>query len=65
MADDTKIPLDIDDIFTGKRACEYLEISRMTLWRWTKSGKIKAIFIDSHPIYPLSELIRVKEAKDG
>lgn len=61
MRGNSKVPLDVQGLFNQTRAAEYLGITRMTLWRWTKAGKITAVYIGGRPIYPLGELIRLKE----
>ena len=61
MVEHNKVTLDIQGLFGPTRAAEYLGITRMTLWRWTKSNKIRVIYLEDHPFYPLGELVRVKE----
>lgn len=46
-----------DDLLTRAQACELLQIDSSSLWRWTKSGKIKAYGIANRRYYKRSELM--------
>ena len=50
----------VTDILTPTKAAEYLGVSRMTLWRWTKGGKITPIMLD-HTYFHIRELERLQE----
>ena len=56
---------DFAGIFTPSKAATFLGVSRMTLWRWTKLGRIRAILFNGHPVYALGELVKIKEGWDG
>jgi len=62
MSNHTKVTLDIQGLFGPTRAAKFLNISRMTLWRWVKSGKIHPIYLEEHPYFALSELLHIKES---
>ena len=51
------------DLLTATRAAEYLGVSRMTLWRWVRDGKIRPIEFDNQRFFHISELRTLKEAK--
>ena len=55
-----QVTIQVADILTPTKAAEYLGISRMTLWRWTKSGKITPIMLD-HTYFHIRELERLRE----
>jgi len=49
-----------DKLLSSKKACELLGVTQMTLWRWTKAGKIKAIrTLGGMYRYPMSEIDRI------
>jgi len=54
-----RVTLEVKDILTPTKAAEYLAISRMTLWRWVRDGKITPLMLD-HTYFHISELERVK-----
>lgn len=51
------------DLLTATRAAEYLGVSRMTLWRWVRDGKIRPVEFDNQRFFHISELRTLKEAK--
>jgi putative resolvase len=49
-----------DKLLSSKKVCELLGVTQMTLWRWTKAGKIKAIrTLGGMYRYPMSEIDRI------
>jgi putative resolvase len=49
-----------DKLLSSKKACELLGVTQMTLWRWTKAGKIKAIrTLGGMYRYSMSEIDRI------
>ena len=56
-----------DKLLTISETCEFLNISITTLWRWTKSGRIKAYGINGKRFYKKDDifdaLIPLKTAK--
>lgn len=59
-----KVTVLITDFFTPQQARDYLGVSKMTLWRWTRDGKITCMMLD-HAYYHINELERVKALEDG
>ena len=55
-----KVTIRTSDILTATDAARYLGVSRMTIWRWVKSGKITPIMLD-HNYFHINELKRVKK----
>jgi len=52
------------DLLTATRAAEFLGVSRMTLWRWVRDGKIRPIEFDNQRFFHISELQTLKEARE-
>lgn len=46
-----------EKLMSRNEAAEFLEISSVTLWSWTSSGKIKSYGIGNRVYYKKSELI--------
>lgn len=46
-----------DELLTREEACSLLKISKTSLWKWTKDGKIKAYGIGNRVYYKRIELI--------
>jgi predicted site-specific integrase-resolvase len=55
-----RVTLNVQDILTPTKAAKYLGISRMTLWRWVRDGKIIPVMLD-HAYFHITEVNRVKE----
>lgn len=45
-----------DKLLSGSETCEFLSISVTTLWRWTKSGRIKAYGINGKRFYKKDDI---------
>ncbi len=58
-----RVTIDVKDILSPSKAAEYLGVSRMTLWRWVKEGKIAPLMLD-HTYFHIRELNRVKALKE-
>jgi len=54
-----RVTIEVKDILTPTKAAEYVGVSRMTLWRWVREGKIAPLMLD-HTYFHISELNRVK-----
>jgi excisionase family DNA binding protein len=48
--------LALDDLMTTAQAAEYLRVTDVTLWRWRKSGKLKAVKASGKLLFPKSTL---------
>ncbi len=58
--------MDVSDLINLTQAAKYLAVSYMTIYRWKKLGKIKAIYIGGFPYVSLGELVKIKEGdNDG
>lgn len=58
--------IDVSDLINLTQAAKYLKVSYMTIFRWKKTGKLKAVYIGGFPYIPLGELVKIKEGgKDG
>lgn len=58
-----QVTIQVTDLLTPTKAAKYLGISRMTLWRWTKAGKITPVMLD-HTYFHIRELERVRGGGD-
>jgi len=57
--------IDVSDLINLTQAAKFLDVSYMTIYRWKKIGKIKAIYIGGFPYVPLGELVRIKEGNNN
>jgi excisionase family DNA binding protein len=60
----TSITINPADLLTATRAAGFLGVSRMTLWRWVRDGKIRPVEVDNRRFFNISELKIVKEARE-
>lgn len=47
-----------DDLITPKQACEILQCTSVTLWRWEKKGRVTPYGIGGKKFYRRSELLQ-------
>ena len=47
----------VKEVLTYNEACEFLGVTRPTLWRWEKTGKVKSYGIEGKRFYKRTELI--------
>jgi len=57
--DNVRITIEVKDLLSPKRAAEYLGVTTMTLWRWSRERKITPVMLD-HAYFHINELDRVK-----
>ena len=54
----TTEPDPADDLITPKEACELLQCTSVTLWRWEKKGRIQPFGIGGKKFFKKSELLQ-------
>jgi len=54
-----RVTVDAKDLVPPKKAAEYLGITKMTLSRWVRAGKITPVML-GHRYFHINELKRVK-----
>ncbi|SDX19200.1 helix-turn-helix domain-containing protein [Aequorivita viscosa] len=53
----TTVPNPADDLITPKEACELLQCTPVTLWRWEKKGRVTPYGIGGKKFFKRSELL--------
>ncbi len=59
MNNEQKITVTTSDVLTITDAAELLRVTRMTVWRWVKTGKILSIVLGGVNLIPRSEVERI------
>lgn len=54
----TTAPDPADDLITPKEACEILQCTSVTLWRWEKKGRVTPYGIGGKKFFKRSELLQ-------
>ncbi len=54
------IEITVQDALSWDDAAREIGISRMTLWRWVKAGKVIAVKLGHYKFIPRSEVDRMK-----
>jgi excisionase family DNA binding protein len=54
-----EVPGVMDEILTVREVAEYLKLSRTTIWRWVKEGKLQAFKVGRSWRVHRSELERI------
>lgn len=57
------VDMNIQDGYSTVEAAEFLNIGYATLYRWIKSGKIKAIKLGGRTLIPASEIDRFQDGE--
>lgn len=56
MDREVRVTVPLEHLHTPSQAAKILRVSRMTLWRWVKAGKITPVEIDHHKFFLGPEL---------
>ncbi len=54
-----------EDLIKAKEACDYLMISKVTLYKWLKQGKIIGYYLGTRLFFKKSELEQALAKKGG
>lgn len=54
-----------EDLIKAKEACDYLMISKVTLYKWMKQGKIIGYYLGTRLFFKKSELEQALAKKGG
>ena len=56
---------EVEDLIKAKEACQYLKVSKVTLYKWLKQGRITGYHLGSRLYLKMSELENALEKKGG
>lgn len=56
---------EVEDLIKAKKACEYLKVSKVTLYKWLKEGKITGYYLGTRLFFKMSELEQALNKKGG
>ena len=54
-----------EDLIKAKQACDYLMISKVTLYKWLKQGKLIGYYLGTRLFFKKSELEKALTKKGG
>ncbi len=54
---------EVEDLIKAKEACAYLKVSKVTLYKWIKHGRITGYYLGSRLYLKMSELENALEKK--
>ena len=46
----------VEDLIKAKEACEYLKVSKVTLYKWLKQGKVTGYYLGTRLFFKKSEI---------
>ena len=47
---------DAEELIKANQACEYLKVSKVTIYKWIKQGKITGYYLGTRLFFKMSEL---------
>ena len=47
---------EVEDLIKAKEACAYLKVSKVTLYKWMKQGKVNGYYLGTRLFFKRSEL---------
>ena len=56
---------EVEDLIKAKEACEYLKVSKVTLYKWLKQGRIIGYYLGTRLFFKMSELENALIKKGG
>jgi len=57
--------VDIKDLLTLRDAARLARVSTVTIWRWTKAGKLPVITVGGRPFVRRQDLARLRRSPRG
>lgn len=57
--------IELKGLFSPKEAAKILGVSRMTIFRWLKAGRLAPVVVAGQRFIPESETDRLKKEKQG
>lgn len=52
-------------LMTLKEVCDYFRQDRVTIWRWVKSGKLRNVSLDGHPLFDPRDVEALSGRRDA
>ena len=56
---------EVEDLIKAEEACLYLKVSKVTLYKWLKQGKITGYYLGTRLFFKMSELEKALTKKGG
>ncbi len=56
---------EVEDLIKAKEACAYLKVSKVTIYKWLKQGKITGYYLGTRLFFKMSELEQALKKKGG
>lgn len=55
---------DVDELMKANEVCDYLQISKVTLYKWLREGKIFGYYLGTRLFFWKSEIIKALNKKE-
>jgi excisionase family DNA binding protein len=56
---------EVENLIKAKEACAYLKVSKVTIYKWLKQGKITGYYLGTRLFFKMSELEQALKKKGG